>query len=321
MRVIGIIAAVLVVVFGLAAAVTFVVFPRVSVAEKGNVPRTTDAARRGLYLANYVMGCIDCHSRREEDLYSMPPIRSAEFGGGFVFSRAMGFPGNIVTPNITQGALEDWTDGEVVRAIAAGVSRDGRPLFPLMPYHNFGTLDKEDIEAVVAYLRLVPAVRRAVPETTIDFPVNVLIRFMPKDPVFRMRPNPREAVAYGEYMVRAAGCAECHTVLDARGNPAGPPFAGGMEMLHPGRFLVRPTNITPDVETGIGAWTREQFIDRFKAKTEEDYRNTPAQRGSRNTLMPWWAFAGMTREDLGAIYDYLRTVPAVRNEVVTFEPR
>ncbi len=322
MRLVGIIVGIVVVVAGLAAAVTFLVFPRVSAPEMGNVVRTTDAARRGLYLANSVMGCLDCHSRREEDLYSMPPVRSAEFGGGFVFSREMGMPGTIVSPNITPGALSNWTDGEVVRAIAAGVARDGRPLFPLMPYHAFGTLDKEDIEAVVAYLRNVPSVRRAVDKTEIDFPVNVLIRFLPRDPEFKQRPNPRDSAAYGEYMVRAAGCADCHTQRDAQGNATGPAFAGGQEMLFPGRFLVRPANITPDQETGIGSWSRDQFIARFKSKTEADYRNTPAPKGSSNTIMPWWAYSGMTPEDLGAIYDYLRTVTPVRNAVtVRFEPR
>lgn len=315
MRVVGIIVGVLVVVVGLAAAVTFLVYPRVSDPEMGRVVRTTEAARRGLYLANNVMGCIDCHSRREEDLYSMPPVRSAEFGGGLVFSREMGIPGTLISPNITPGGVEDWTDGELVRAIAAGVSRDGRPLFPLMPYHNFGTLDKEDIEAVVAYLRVIPPVRRTVEKSSIDFPVNMLIRFQPRDPDFRPRPNPRDAVAHGDYLVRAAGCGDCHTTRDAQGNPAGPAFAGGMEMKYLDRFTVRPANITPDRDTGIGSWTREQFIARFKSKTEEDYRKMPAPKGSPNTLMPWWAYAGMTAEDLGAIYDYLRTVAPVRNQV------
>jgi hypothetical protein len=322
MRVVGIIVGILVVVVGLGAVVTFVVFPRVSDPELGRVVRSADAARRGLYLANYVMGCLDCHSRREEDLYSMPPVRSAEFGGGFVFTREMGIPGTLVSPNISPGGIDGWTDGEVVRAIAAGVSRDGRPLFPLMPYHNFGTLDKEDIESVVAYLRIVPAVRRPVQEkSSLDFPVNVLIRFLPRDPDFRQRPNPRDSADYGEYMVRAAGCADCHTARDAQGNPVGPAFAGGMEMVYPGRFLVRPANLTPDSETGIGRWTREQFVARFKSKTDEDYRRTPAPKGSPNTIMPWWAYSGMTAEDLGAIYDYLRTLAPVRNQVVTFEPR
>ena len=44
-------------------------------------------------------------------------------------------------------------------------------------------------------------------------------------------------------------------------------------------------------------------------------------RGEPNTPMPWWEYAGMTREDLGAIYDYLRTVAPVRGEVVTFEAK
>ena len=317
---IAIILGVVVVLIGGALGAVYTIFPRVSEPETVKIERTVERVTRGVYLANAVMGCVDCHSRREEDLYSMPPVRTAEFGGGFVFSREMGLPGNIVSRNITQGALADWTDGEVLRAIVSGVSRDGRVLFPIMPFHAYGTLDREDIYSVIAYLRVRDKVTRPVPPTEIDFPTSLFIRFAPTDPSFHTKPNPRDTVAYGEYMVRAAGCADCHTRRDAQGMAVGPDFAGGYEMLMPGKFLNRTANITPDNETGIGKWTKEAFIARFKSRTEADYRAMPVAPGQPNTMMPWWAFSNMTEQDLGAIYEYLRTVPAVRNKVVTFEP-
>jgi mono/diheme cytochrome c family protein len=308
------------VLMGGALAVLYTVFPRVSEAESIRVERTTERVTRGQYLANHVFVCVACHSQGEPNLYSMPPVRSLEFGGGVMWTREMGLPGTVVSPNISPGALREWSDGEIVRAIAAGVSRDGRPLFPLMPYHAYGTLDREDINAIVAYLRVIQPVNRPVPETKLDFPVNLIVRTMPRDPAFHTRPHPRDPVAYGRYLVTGAGCADCHTRRDVQGNLAGPEFAGGQDFPE-AQFLARSANITPDNETGIGTWTKEAFIARFKSRTEPDYRQMAAPRGQPNTIMPWWAFSGMTEEDLGAIYEYLRTVPAVSNKVVAFEPR
>ncbi len=311
----------LAVVVGGAFAVLYTVFPMVSEAESIRIERSTDRVTRGQYLAHHVFVCIDCHSEREVDVYAMPPVRSLEFGGDLAYTREMGMPGTIVSRNISPGALREWSDGEIVRAIAAGVSRDGHPLFPLMPYQAYGTLDREDINAVVAYLRVTSPVNRPIPDTKVDFPMNLLMRLMPRDPTFRTKPHPRDPVAYGHYLVTSAGCGDCHTQRDAQGNLTGPEFGGGQEFLVPERFLNRSANITPDPETGIGAWTKDAFIARFKSRTEADYRAMPAPRGQPNTVMPWWGYAGMTPEDLGAIYEYLRTVAPMKNRVVTFEAR
>jgi hypothetical protein len=68
------------------------------------------------------------------------------------------------------------------------------------------------------------------------------------------------------------------------------------------------------METGIGAWTEAAFIGRFKAVGDAPESDL-ALNGRPNTEMPWRDYGGMTTEDLGAIYAYLRTVPAVNNRV------
>ena len=120
-------------------------------------------------------------------------------------------------------------------------------------------------------------------------------------------------------MATAAGCADCHTKL-VDGRAVGEPFAGGMEFYFPPIGLFRTSNITPDKETGIGDWTREAFIDRFKSMDLETVMDMKIEPGEANTIMPWWEFSGMKRADLGAIYDYLMTLEPVRSEVITFEP-
>jgi hypothetical protein len=81
---------------------------------------------------------------------------------------------------------------------------------------------------------------------------------------------------------------------------------------------VRSANITPDADTGIGTWTEQQFIDRFKSfeGTEPAVLSDAERR--QNTVMPWTEYSGMTREDLSAIYAVLRTMKPVVNRVNRF---
>jgi hypothetical protein len=83
----------------------------------------------------------------------------------------------------------------------------------------------------------------------------------------------------------------------------------------PGGGVVRSANITPDADSGIGTWTEQQFIDKFKAFDGAPVRALTAAEQRENTVMPWIGYAGMTTEDLGAIYAYLRTLKPILNRV------
>ena len=131
-------------------------------------------------------------------------------------------------------------------------------------------------------------------------------------------PPVSDKLAYGRYMLRSALCSDCHTPIDEQGTPLpGMDFAGGMEIIETG-YRVRSANITPDADSGIGTWTEQQFVDKFKA-----FENTtPAALSDverrQNTPMPWTAYAGMTREDLAAIYTALRSQKPIVNRVNKF---
>jgi Cytochrome c len=127
-------------------------------------------------------------------------------------------------------------------------------------------------------------------------------------------------VPYGEYLATLASCGECHTPIDNRGQRLpGMDFAGGMTFGHPELgYRVRSANITPDADTGIGQWTEEQFINKFKGFEVPDDRVLTDDEQRQNTAMPWKQYAGMTRDDLAAIYAYLRSVKAVTNRVDKF---
>ena len=81
--------------------------------------------------------------------------------------------------------------------------------------------------------------------------------------------------------------------------------AGGMEFKTP-MGLIISANITPDGETGIGNWTKEQFIARFKAYSDISKLDQPKQ-GEKQSVMPWNMYAQMSEDELAALYDYLMT--------------
>jgi len=100
-----------------------------------------------------------------------------------------------------------------------------------------------------------------------------------------------------------------------RGQPLpGMAFAGGLEFQMRSGGVQYSANITSDRETGIGRWTVEQFVARFKSVANADEASL-ALNGRTNTEMPWRDYGGMTTGDLEAIFTYLRTVPAVRHAV------
>jgi hypothetical protein len=294
------------------------VLPNVGPAPDISIEITPERIEHGKYLVNHVMLCTDCHAVRDFSYYAGPPIPETLGAGGEVFDQKIGVPGRLVAPNLTPAALGSWTDGEIYRAITSGVSRDGSALFPLMPYPNYSQLADEDIYAVIAYLRTLEPVENDLEPSRLDFPVNILVNTMPMKANPQPKPDKSDIVDYGRYIITAAVCADCHTKME-RGEFTGMPYAGGNEFPLPDGSIVRAANITPH-ETGIGNWTKEMFISRFKVHGDSAYVPRKVVPGQFQTYMPWGMYGGMSEEDLGAIYEYLRTVEPVHNVVEIFTP-
>jgi hypothetical protein len=94
-------------------------------------------------------------------------------------------------------------------------------------------------------------------------------------------------------------------------------FAGGWQMTLPWGRIVTP-NITPDPETGIGNMPREAFIGRIKSFAS--LVEPPLAPKGKNTIMPWLEYARMSEDELGAIYDYLRTVKPINHKIANVFP-
>ena len=128
----------------------------------------------------------------------------------------------------------------------------------------------------------------------------------------------------GDYLVNHLGhCDGCHTPLGRDGQPdmshflsgvpakfagakAGPPQVAGFPGPRGARFYAK--NLTPDPETGLGRWSEEQFIQTFRTGMRPD--------GVKYAISPmeWNIYANMKKEDVRAIYRYLRTLKPIANK-------
>ncbi|MGE5437811.1 MAG: c-type cytochrome [Syntrophothermus sp.] len=278
------------------------------------VNATPEMIARGEYLANHVTVCMDCHSTRDWSKYSGPITPGTEGKGGDKFDETMGIPGTIYAKNITPAGIGHWTDAELARAITQGLNKDGKALFPLMPYHSYNTIEEQDLKSIIAYIRTLKPIKNEVPDHDLNFPFNFIVKTMPLDKYHPSKVNKSNSVEYGKYLVNIAGCEDCHTPSEKGERDMTKRFAGGHTFTTPD-YTITVANISPDKETGIGNWTKEFFINKFRTYTDAKFKSVNLTKEEFNTFMPWTMFGGMSDEDLGAIYDYLHSVKPVKNSV------
>lgn len=283
----------------------------------GNKDSVSQVLERGQYLATHVAGCMDCHSKRDFTKFSGPPAPGTEGGGGFLFDEKLGLPGKIYSRNITpdnETGIGTWTDEDILKAITQGISKNGDTLFPIMPYPNYNRMAKEDLVSIIAYIRTLKPIRNKVEPRQLMMPIAMAY----PGPALQasvdgnVRPPASDKVKYGEYLVTMADCGTCHSPLTPQGPDMTRRFAGGYT-FDAGIFKVVSSNITSDTATGIGAWTEEQFLNKFtQYREEKSYNFDP---GKNNTVMPLSLLANMKDDDLKAIYAYMRTVKPITNKV------
>jgi mono/diheme cytochrome c family protein len=246
------------------------------------VAGTPEQIARGQKLAAI---CVGCHASAGK-----PPLDGSP--GNFVEG---GPPvGTLYAPNLTPGGeTQGWSDGELIRAIREGVHQDGHPLI-IMPTDAFNNLSDADVQALVAYLRSQPAVKRDLPARDLNllaalfvgaglFPTSV------KPPITQpVAAPPAGATAdYGKYLVAIGGCRDCHGADLAGGQAAGglgPP-------------------VGPNLTLVVPKWSEADFI--------QTIRTGVAPGGhALSDDMPWKDVSNFsTDDDLGAIYAYLHNLP------------
>ena len=270
--------------------------------------------KRGKYLVEGPASCFHCHS--DHDLTTPTyPVVEAKKGAGWV----MPIPelNNIAARNITpdpETGLGAWTDDEIARAIREGVRKDGTALFPVMPYLSYASMDDEDVASVVVYLRTIPAVRNTVPPRQLPFPLEYIVKTIPK-PITQPQPSHPSATPEdrGKYLVALAECQSCHTPTEQGIPLPGLEFGGGAKFIDPG-YNGRPIfsmNITQD-PSGLTHYDESLFI--------EIIRSGQITGRTLSHIMPFNYFRNMTDDDLRDIWAYIKSRPPVKHRINNAEP-
>jgi mono/diheme cytochrome c family protein len=305
---IGLLVAVMLLVAGISFTIGWRPFigPRKRALTNRQFERTPERLARGRYLVLGVLGCENCHSRKDWSKHGAPMLPGTEFAGQVLTGEIENFPGVATVPNITpdrETGGGDWPDDAYARAIREGIKHDGSTLFPMMPYGEYKNLSDEDLASVVVYLRSLPPVRNEVPPMQVKFPVNYLVRAAPQpltEPVHG--PDPADRLATGKYLV-SVGCG-CHNAVDNLD------FGGGERLKGPWGEATS-ANLTSDA-SGIPYYDEASFVKTIRT----------GYVGARklNAVMPFGQFQNLSDEDLKAIFLYLRTVKPVHHRVDNTQP-
>ncbi len=260
---------------------------------------------KGQYIFAVAGGCA-CHS---------VPKETPNAGG-----RAFPIPfGTVYSTNITQDketGLGNWTDQQIYDAMVKGIRPDGSRILPVMPYEGYSGMAQEDIKALIAYLRTLKPVKKATPLLKVWMPfarslgtplyLKVFGRF--STPLARA---PRSGMERGRYLVEHVSlCGDCHTPRNSIGVPNRSLYlAGASKKIGPLGQAV--PNLTPDKETGIGDWKREDIVEVLLTGTKPDLDNI---QGLMAEVIEH-GYKSMTKEDALAIADYLKSVPPIKNKI------
>ncbi|HZS34618.1 MAG TPA: cytochrome c [Methylomirabilota bacterium] len=268
-------------------------------------PPGLDLVTRGRYVFAAAGGC-GCHTEKGK------PVNSGgrRYDGPF---------GTVYSANITpdrQTGIGGWTDEQIITAIRLGRRPNGERLVPVHPYPVFNGMAEEDLRALVAFLRSLPAVNRPTPPKRITVPLfetvflpGWLAAFAPRETPPPTAPT--AGLARGEYLVRAVShCGECHTprgVTQATDNAR---FLGGNQ--HGPENSTVP-NITPDRETGL-TWSEEEIAEYLATGNKPD---GDVAGGLMAEVIEGTAagYKDLSQADRLAIARYLKSIPAVRNKI------
>ena len=264
---------------------------------------------RGKALVYGPAHCAHCHTTADQ-IEAVEKGAIIPLSGGHIFKLPIGtlYSRNL-TPDIETG-IGKLTDGEIARTLRYGTGSDGRAILDLMPFQH---MSEEDMLAIISFLRSQEPVKNAIPKNEYNLLGKIVGAFLIK-PVHPTQSVPKKTIPaptvdYGRYLANSVtNCRGCHTNRDlSTGAYIGKDFAGGLKFeseSEAGTFLTTP-NLTPDRETGkIFSWSLDQFKSRFRQG-----KLIPA------TMMPWGPFSRMTDVELEAIYKYLQTIEAVKNDV------
>jgi mono/diheme cytochrome c family protein len=254
---------------------------------------------RGQYLVESIAGCGNCHTPKGPN----GPLPGMALAGNWVVEDSPAF--HAVAPNITpdrQTGIGAWTDAQMIKAIREGIRPDGSLIGPPMPISLYRGMADDDVAAIVAYLRTVPAVANAAEKSVYHIPLPPAYG----PPVAHVTAPPRvDRVRYGAYLASAIGhCIECHSPMSPDGQrDFSRVGAGGQPFPGPWGTSVA-ANITSSRARGIGGWTDAQIERAVREGVSHDGRALYPPMG-------YAYYARVSKLDMSALIAYLRTIPPI----------
>jgi mono/diheme cytochrome c family protein len=257
----------------------------------------SDLVARGQYVTT-AADCEACHTTPG----------GQPFAGGRAFVLPFGV---LYSPNITpdqKTGIAGYSDADWLRMLHTGIGRDGKHLYPAMPYTSYSGLSDADALAIKAYLMSLTPVAATIPANQIRFPFNqrwgMAFWNLVNNPDVRFQPDPTKSAVYnrGAYLVEdLEHCGECHTERNfMMAVSTSKPLAGAYEQ----GWLAY--NLTSDPISGLGGWSDAQ-LEQYLSTGHADGRG-PASGPMAEVVEDSLRY--LTPSDIHAIVVYLRAVPA-----------
>jgi cytochrome c553 len=271
----------------------------------------SNRVERGRYLVEVACFCGVCHNTRDANGQMIPGM---ELAGGRVLNlkdfrlvlsnippgdiRAIG---SNITPDPETG-IGRWTDAQIVTALREGRRPDGSLIGPPMPIRVYRGISDDDMMAIVAYLRQVPAVHHSITEhATYPFPLE---SYGP--PVDHVPNPPDDPVARGAYIAGPlAHCMDCHTpAVTVSRRDVTRTGMGGLAFEGPWGVAMAPDITAAKGRGRLGDWTDEQIIEAITRGVSADGRRLAPPMTSRSGV-----FSRLASADMHDLIAYLRSLP------------
>jgi mono/diheme cytochrome c family protein len=188
-----------------------------------------------------------------------------------------------------------------------------------MPYEKYSGMAQEDLKAMIAYMRTLTPARKATPPLRSWVP---FLRSLGTPVYLRLFGNfstapaqaPTSGIQRGRYLVdHVSICGDCHTPRNSLGVPKQSLYlAGASQRIGPLGEAV--PNITPDKETGIGEWRRQDIAELLLTGIKPDGDNVQGLMYEVIQGTPH-GYKDMKKDDALAIADYLLSIPPIQNRI------
>jgi mono/diheme cytochrome c family protein len=257
---------------------------------------------RGSYLVNSIGACGNCHTPRQQGV----PDLSKKLSGGFQTFDEPWFTvkGANITPDKETG-LGNWSDDELHKTLITGVRPNGVTLATVMPYPFYKVMMPSDVDAIVAYLRSVPAIRNEVQAPS--YKAQQVAAAVPGADKAMTEADLKDPVKRGFYLASIAHCMACHS----RASEAVPPDfkgnygRGGREFKGPWGVTVT-ANISGSPAKGLGGWSDAEIRRALTEGISKDGRKLKPPMIDYVAYYKTWK-----PEDLDALIAWIRTIPAI----------